>query len=159
MFQGLNQGATVYIFYRNEPRIVPGKVTSVNTHIPTYNPNQPMAMFNGLVTDLTVQVGNETIPFAGLPANGVMIDFPSKGMFLSIDSTAAYKEVDTAIAAFEQDLATVPAKQKLLEGYKSLRAEGNPEAQREKELSEMRSQLDEMKRMLSAALDSKSKED
>ena len=88
-----------------------------------------------------------------------MIDFPSKGLFLSIDSTAAYKEIDTAIAAFEQDLATVPAKQKLLEGYKSLRMEGNPEAQREKELSDMRTQLDELKRMLSAALDSKTKEE
>ena len=159
MFQSMAQGATVYLLYRNEPRIVPGKVTSVNTHIPTYNPNQPMSMFNGLVTDLVVQVGNETIPFAGLPANGVMVDFPSKGMFLSIDSSAAYKEVDTAIAALEQDLATVPTKTHQLEGYKNLRAEGNPEAQREKELADMRNQLDELKRMLSAALDSKTKEE
>lgn len=136
-----------------------GKVVSVNTHVPTYNPNQPMSMFNGLVTDISVQVGNETIPFAGLPANAVVADFPGKGMFLALDSTSIYREVDTAIEAFEQDLATVPAKTKLLEGYKQLRAEKNPEAQREKELSELRGQLDEMKRMLSAVLDSKQKEE
>jgi hypothetical protein len=162
MFQNLSQGASVTLFYRNEPRIITGKVASVNTHMPTYNPNQPMAMFNGLVTDITVQAGNESIPFAGLPANGVVADFPSKGMFLAIDSAAAYREVDTAIAAFEQDLATVPEKQRLLEGYKKLRLEKNPEARREaeweKERAEMRGQIEEMKQMLSAVLGSKAKE-
>ena len=159
MFQSISQGASVSILYRNEPRIVTGKVVSANTHVPTYNPNQPMSMFNGLVTDLSVQVGNETIPFAGLPANAVVADFPGKGIFLALDTTSIYREVDTAIEAFEQDLATVPAKTKLLEGYKQLRAEKNPEAQREKELSELRGQLEEMKRMLSAVLDSKQKEE
>lgn len=133
-----------------------GKVLSVNTHVPQYNPNQPMAMFNGLVTDISVQVGNETIPFAGLPANGVVADFPAKGLFLAIDSAAAYREVDTAIDALEQDLSTVTAKTALLEGYRKLRMEKNPEvkreAQREKELADLRGQLDEMKRMLAAAL-------
>ena len=164
MFQNMTQGASVSIFYRNEPpRIVTGKVASVNTHMPAYNPNQPMAMFNGLVTDITVQVGNDSIPFVGLPANGVVADFPSKGMFLAIDNAAAYRELDTAINAFEQDLATVPAKQKLLEGYKNIRRESNPEAkreaQREKEMSDLRGQLEEMKQMLSAVIGAKTKEE
>lgn len=160
MFQNLTQGASVTIFFRNEPpRIETAKVVSINTHMPGYNPNQPMAMFNGLVTDITVQIGNETIPFAGLPANGVVADFPSKGMYLSVDSSAAYRELDSAINAFEQDLATVPSKQKLLEGYKSLRVKNNPEAQREKEMSEMRGQLNEMQRMLSEILGTKPKEE
>lgn len=160
MFQNLTQGASVTIFFRNEPpRIETAKVVSINTHMPGYNPNQPMAVFNGLVTDITVQIGNETIPFAGLPANGVVADFPSKGMYLSVDSSAAYRELDSAINAFEQDLATVPSKQKLLEGYKSLRVKNNPEAQREKEISEMRGQLNEMQRMLSEILGTKSKEE
>ena len=140
-----------------------GKVLSVNTHMPAYNPNQPMALFNGLVTDITVQVGNETIPFAGLPASAVVADFPAKGIFLAIDSAAAYREVDTAINAFEQDLATVPQKQKQLEGYKKLREEKNPEvkreAQREKELSEIKGQLSEMRQMLSAIYGTKPKEE
>ena len=80
MFQGLTQGATVSLFYKNEPRVENGRVIAVNTHIPTYNPNQPMAMFNGPVTDITVQVGNDTIPFSGLPASGVVADFPDKGL-------------------------------------------------------------------------------
>lgn len=154
----MTQGASVSILYRNEPRIETGKVVSVNTHMPTYNPNQPMAMFNGLVTDLTVQVGSDTISFNALPANGVVADIPSKGIYLAIDSSAIYREVDTAIKAIEQDLATVPTKTKLLEGYKSLRLETNPDAQREKELSDLRGELSELKRMLSDALDSKNKD-
>lgn len=163
MFQSLTQGASVSILYRNEPRIVTGKVLSANTHIPTYNPNQPMSVFNGLVTDITVQVGNETIPFAGLPSNGVVANFPDKGLFLSTDPTTVFREVDNAVAALEQDLQTVPAKEKLLEGYKTLRTEANPEAKRdavrEKEMADMRGELSEMKRMLSAFLETKTKEE
>lgn len=163
MFQSLTQGASVSILYRNEPRIVTGKVMSANTHMPTYNPNQPMAMFNGLVTDISVQVGNETIPFAGLPANAVVADFPSKGLFLAIDESAAYREVDTAINAFEQDLATVPAKQQQLEGYKRLRMEKNPEVKREvlreKEMAELKGQISEMRQLLSALVGTKNKEE
>lgn len=158
MFQGLTQGASVSILYRNEPRIETGKVVSVNTHMPTYNPNQPMAMFNGLVTDLTVQIGSDTISFASLPANGVVADMPNKGLYLAIESAAVHREVDNAIKAIEQDLATVPTKTKLLEGYKNLRMENDPEAQREKELSDLRGELSDMKRMLSAFLETKEKE-
>jgi len=163
MFQGITQGASISILYRNEPRIVTGKVVSANTHVPAFNPNQPMNMFNGLVTDLTVQVGNETIPFVGLPANGVVANFPDKGIFLAEDSAAIFREVDNAVTTIEQDLATVPAKQKMLEGYKRIRQESNPEAkrdaQREKEMSDLRGELSEMRRMLSEFLGAKSKEE
>ena len=158
MFQGLTQGASVSILYRNEPRILTGKVLSVNTHVPVYNPSQPMSVFNGLVTDITVQVGNDTIPFAGLPANGVVANFQDKGMFLSTDAAAVLREIDNAVIALEQDLATVPEKQKLLDGYKTLRQESNPDAAKEKELADMRNELSEMKQMLSALIGTKEKE-
>lgn len=130
----------------------------MNTHVPVYNPNQPMSVFNGLVTDITVQVGNDTIPFAGLPANGVIANFQDKGMFLSTDTSAVLREIDNAVIALEQDLATVPEKQKLLDGYKTLRQETNPDAAKEKELADMRSELSEMKQMLSALIGTKEKE-
>ena len=163
MFQNMTQGASVSILYRNEPRIVTGKVVAVNTHMPTYNPQQPMAMFNGLVTDLSVQVGNETIPFAALPANAVVANFPEKGLFLAEDEAAVFREVDNAVSTIEQDLSTVPAKQKLLEGYKLLRQEKNPEAkrdaQREREMSALRGEIAEMRQMLSALVGTKPKEE
>lgn len=163
MFQSLTQGSSVSILYRAEPRIVTGRVVSVYPHAPAYNPNQPMSIFNGIVTDLTVQVGNETIPFAGLPANGVVADFPEKGLFLAEEEAAIIREIDKDIYALEQDLDTVPAKQKLLEGYRRLRTEKNPEAKRdaehEKEMLALRGELTEMKRMLSAFIGTKTKEE
>ena len=66
MFQGMSQGTTLYILYKNDPRMEKGRVVSVNTHLPQFNPSQPQAMFGGMVTDLTVAVGSDTIPFAGL---------------------------------------------------------------------------------------------
>lgn len=130
--------------------------------MPTFNANQPMTMFNGLVTDISVQVGNDTIPFAGLPANGVVANFPDKGMFIAEDSAAVFREVENAVKAIEQDLATVPAKKKMLEGYRQIRQESDPDAKRdalrEKEMADLKEELAEMRKMLSAALGTKSKE-
>ena len=156
MFQNIQQGATLYVLYKNEPRIVEAKVLSLNTHIPTYNPAQPMAMFNGLVTDMTLQVGNDTIPFAGLPANGSMANFPDKGLFLSIERDTVLREVNAAISALQQDIDAVPAKEKLLAGYKDIRLELSPEVKREvkqeQDMTELRAQVAELKELLSAAL-------
>ena len=79
MFQALTQGATLYVLYKNEPRMEKGRIVSVNTHLPQFNPSQPQAMFGGMVTDLTVSVGNETIPFAGLPATASVANFADDG--------------------------------------------------------------------------------
>ena len=159
MFQNIQQGATLYVLYKNEPRIVEAKVLSLNTHIPTYNPAQPMAMFNGLVTDMTLQVGNDTIPFAGLPANGSMANFPDKGLFLSIERDTVLREVNAAISALQQDIDAVPAKEKLLACYKDIRLELSPEVKREvkqeQDMTELRAQVAELKELLSAALGTK----
>lgn len=152
MFQSLTQGATVSILYRNTPNVVDAKVLSVNTHMPQFNPQQPMAMMNGLVTDVTVQAGNDTIPFSGLPANGVVANFPDKGMFISTDRNAVLREVDSAVNSLKQDLESVPAKEQLLKGYESLRLELNPgmkkEAKQEEEMNAIKSEMAEMKSLL-----------
>lgn len=129
MFQALSQGAIISLFYKNEPRVVDGRVISVNTHMPTYNPNQPMAMLNGPVTDITVQVGNDTIPFAGLPANGVVANFPDKGLFISDDRNIVNREMESMATALEQDLEQVPAKQKMLASLRDMIQQSHPEKQ------------------------------
>jgi hypothetical protein len=108
MFQALTQGSTVSILYKNIPKVADGRVISVNTHMPVYNPQQPLSMMNGPVTDITVQVADETIPFAGLPANGIVANFPEKNLFLSTDKTAIVREVEMTADSFRQDLKAVP---------------------------------------------------
>ena len=163
MFQSLSQGVIIPILYKNEPRVVDGKIVSVNTHMPTYNPTQPMAMLNGPVTDITVQVGNETIPFAGLPANGVVANFPDKGLFIATDRTAVLREIESMAAVSKQALEQVPAHQKMVESCESLLIQLQPERQKEaqqaQEIESLKTQLtsintkfDKMVEMLSAKL-------
>lgn len=148
MFQGLSQGAALTILYRNEPRVATGKVVSVNTHMPIYNPNQPMAMFNGPVTDITVQVGNDTIPFVGLPANGVTANFADKGLFVAIDKNSVIRELESLQAASEQALEQMPFHENMVSSCKRLLIENQPErqkeAQREQEIESLKTQLSTM---------------
>ena len=163
MFQGLTQGATIPVLYKNIPRVADGRVISVNTHMPTYNPQQPLAMMNGPVTDITIQVGNETIPFAGLPANGVVANFPEKGLFLATDRTAILREIEAMASASRQVLASVPDHQKMVAACEDLILQLNPElkkeAQQAQELSDLRGQVAELKTMLSAFIGTKTKEE
>lgn len=163
MFQNLTQGATIPVLYKNIPRVADGRVISVNTHMPTYNPQQPLAMMNGPVTDITLQVGNETIPFAGLPANGVVANFPEKGLFLATDRTAILREIEAMASASRQVLASVPDHQKMVAACEDLILQLNPElkkeAQQAQELSDLRGQVAELKTMLSAFIGTKTKEE
>ena len=163
MFQGLSQGATLYILYKNEPRLEKGRITSVNTHLPQFNPNQPQAMFNGMVTDLTVAVGSETIPFAGLPANASVANFPDKGIFISEDQGMAVNEITSMRDNSKRIVDSYDAHKTLYERCDALLLSLNPEKQKElqnaREMEALKGELAEMKRMLSAVLGTKPKEE
>jgi len=159
MFQGLTQGGTISVLYRNIPKVAEGKVLSVSTHLPQYNPQQPLAMMNGPVTDITVQVGSDTIPFVGLPANGVVANFPDKGYFISTDRAAILREIESMIAASKQILESVPAHQKLVSDCEALLLELNPEKKKEaeqaKEMTELKNEIAELKKLLLASKEPK----
>lgn len=163
MFQSLSQGALLPILYKNEQRVEEGKVVAVNTHMPIYNPSQPMAILNGPVTDITVQVGNETIPFAGLPANGLVANFPDKGLFIATDKAAVVREIESLAAASKQAIEQYPVHKEMLEKWEALLLRLQPEKQKEaqqaQEIESLKTQLatmsgkfDKMVEMLSAKL-------
>lgn len=162
MFQGLSQGATLYILYKNDPRMERGRVISVNTHLPQFNPAQPQAMFNGMVTDLTVAVGNETIPFAGLPATASVANFPDKGMFVSEDQGMVVNEITAMRDNSQRIVESYDAHKAMRDKCDALLLSLNPERQKEmqnaKEMADLKGELAEMKEMLSAFLGSKTKE-
>ena len=163
MFQGLSQGATLYILYKNDPRMERGRVISANTHLPQFNPAQPQAMFGGMVTDLTVSVGNETIPFAGLPATASMANFPDKGMFVSEDQGMIINEITSMRDNSQRIVDSYETHKALRDKCDTLLLSLNPDKQKEmqnaKEMEALRGQLAEMKQMLSAVLGSKTKEE
>lgn len=163
MFQSLSQGGSLYIFHKNEPKVDVGRIISVNTHLPQYNPNQPQAMFNGMVTDITVSVGNETIPFIGLPASASVANFPDKGLFLSEDKGLVVNEITTLRDNCKRIIDSFDVNKSMFEKYDGLLVSLNPDKQREAqaamEMAALKGELSEMKRMLSALIGTKSKEE
>ena len=159
----MTQGATLFILHKNEPKVEMGRVVSVNTHLPQYNPNQPQAMFNGMVTDLTVSVGSDTIPFLGLPATASTANFADKGLFISEDQGLVVNEITTLRDNSKRIIDSYETNKDLFEKYETLLISLNPDKQREvksaKELAALKDELSEMKRMLSAILGTKTKEE
>ena len=163
MFQGLSQGATVYVLHKNDPKVERGRVISVNTHMPQYNPAQPQAMFNGMVTDLTVSIGNDTSSFTALPANASVANFNDRGLFISDDMNLVVGEITSMRDNSQRVIDSYDAHKSLRDRCDELLVSLNPERQKElrteKEMSELRNQLDELKKMLSAALGTKTNEE
>lgn len=159
----MTQGATLFILHKNEPKIEMGRVVSVNTHLPQYNPNQPQAMFNGMVTDLTVSVGSDTIPFLGLPASASTANFADKGLFISEDQGLVVNEITTLRDNSKRIIDSYETNKDLFDKYEALLISLNPDKQREvksaQELAALKDELSEMKRMLSAILGTKTKEE
>lgn len=162
MFQGLSQGATLYILYKNEPRMEAGRVISVNTHLPQFNPTQPQAMLGGMVTDLTASVGSETIPFAGLPANASVANFPDRGIFISDNQALIMNELTSMRDNSQRVVDSYDAHKALRDKCDALLLSLNPEKQKEmqnaKEMADLKGELAELKQMLSAVLGTKQKE-
>ena len=163
MFQGLTQGATLWIFYKNDPKVEKGRIVSVNTHLPQYNPAQPQALFNGMVTDLTVMVGSETIPFAGLPANASVANFPDRGLFISEDQGLVINEITSMRDNSQRIVDSYEAHKDLRDKCDALLVSLNPEKKKEmqaaKEMADLKEELAELKSMLSVVLGTKKEED
>lgn len=163
MFQSLQQGATLYVLYKNEPRVEKSRVLSLNTHVPQFNPSQPQAMFSGMVTDLTVSIGSDTIPFAGLPATASVANFPDKGLFISEDQGLVINELTAMRDNSQRIVDSYEAHKTLRDKCDALLLSLNPEKQKEmqnaKDVAELKGELADLKRMLSAVLGTKTKED
>ena len=152
----MTQGATLFILYKNDPKVEKGRVISLNTHVPQFNPSQPQALFNGLVTDLTVSVGSETIPFAGLPATASVANFPDKGMFVSEDQGMIVNELTAMRDNSQRIVDGYEAHKALRDKCDALLLSLNPEKQKEaqnaKDVAELKGELADLKQMLSAFL-------
>ena len=163
MFQSIQQGATIFILYKNDPKVEKGRVVSINTHIPQFNPSQPQAMFGGIVTDLGIAVGSETVNLAGLPATASMANFPDKGMFVSEDQGMVINELTAMRDNSQRVVDSYDAHKSLRDKCDALLLSLNPEKQKEmqnaKDVAELKGELADLKRMLSAVLGTKSKED
>lgn len=161
----------VYILYKNEPKMVEARVVSANTHPQMPNPNNPMAILNGPVTDLTVSVeGKNLPPFQGLSPQAMMATFSSEGMFLSEDIGLVKKEMQSERDAHQRIVDSYKPSKEMIAKYDTLFLAIDKDKQREvaqaKEIADLKAQLsdtngklDEMMALFSAVLGKKKKEE
>ena len=161
----------VFILYKNDPRVVEARVVSANTHPQMPNPNNPMAILNGPVTDLTVSVDGKNLPpFQGLSPQAMMATFSSDNMVLSEDMALIKNEMKSAREAHQRIVDSYQPSKEMVEKYDALFLSYDPDKRKEleqaKEIAELKSQLadtngklDEMMVALSAVLGKKTKKE
>lgn len=163
MFQSLTQGASLYILHRNDPKVEVGRIIAVNTHLPQYNPSQPQSLLGGMVTDLTVAVGDVTIPFASLPASASVANFPDRGMYISENQAMVVQELTAMRDNSQRIVDSYDAHKALLDKCEALLLSLNPEKQKEvqsaKEMAALKGELAEIKKMLSGFVGTQNKEE
>ena len=147
------------MLYKNEPRVEKSRVISLNTHVPQFNPSQPQALFSGMVTDLNVAIGNETLNLAGLPATASVANFPDKGMFVSEDQGMLINELTAMRDNSQRVVDSYDAHKALRDKCDALLVSLNPEKQKEmqnaKDVAELKGELADLKRMLQEVIGTK----
>jgi hypothetical protein len=157
MFQGLPQasnqiaqGSSLYILNRKDFTVTSATVTSVSQpHITKSVQTNPSLAMQGLVVDLSLNIGNETVSVE-FPLNGVSANYLEKGWFVSPDSQVISNEIKSMDNASKQFLAQKPWHEMVIEKSPALLMQLNPqmqkEAQQAEEIAVLREQIEEMKR-------------
>lgn len=144
------QGTTLQILNRKDMTLIPATVTNVSApHVPKEAQTNPTLVWQGLVVDLTLQMGSETTTVE-YPVNGTSASYPKQGWFISPDPLVVSREVESMDKVSDQALATMPWHKLVKERGPQLILQLNPEkrkeAQQEREITMLKSQIEEMKR-------------
>lgn len=164
------QGATLYVFNRKDFTVAMANVLNVSQpHVSKAAQTNPALGMQGFVVDLTISIGNETTSVE-YPVNSPGANYPEKGWYISPDRMAVTREVEAASNTSKQFLAQRPFHEMVVQKAPALIMQLNPErqleAQQAEKISRLESQLaeisgkfDQMVGMLSAAVNTKPKED
>lgn len=164
------QGATLYLFNRKDFTVAMASVLNVSQpHVSKAAQTNPALGMQGFVVDLTLSIGNETTSVE-YPVNSPGANYPEKGWYISPDRMAVTREVEAASNTSKQFLAQRPFHEMVVQKAPALIMQLNPErqleAQQAEKISRLESQLaeisgkfDQMVGMLSAAVNTKQKED
>jgi hypothetical protein len=164
------QGATLYVFNRKDFTVAMANVLNVSQpHVSKAAQTNPALGMQGFVVDLTISIGNETTSVE-YPVNSPGANYPEKGWYISPDRMAVTREVEAASNTSKQFLAQRPFHEMVVQKAPALIMQLNPErqleAQQAEKISRLESQLaeisgkfDQMVGMLSAAVNTKQKED
>lgn len=157
----MRSGAPLYVLHRNEPRVEVGEVLNVSQPTPQFN----AAYNNGMLTppkmyvDVRIKVGEQTIDLQKLQSDMSVAD--CNGMVVSETKDAIINEVAALSKISQGVLDSVDHHQDVVSRCAALMEELNPdvkrEAERTKEMNDLRAEVADLKGMLSQLLNTKTK--
>ena len=160
MFQNLRKGQSLYVLYKSEPRVEIAEVDTVGVPTPQFsatNFSQSQYMQPKNTIDIKVKIGDQVIDLQKLPADSDIADFAANGMVISTNRDCILAELETMrtsslriLDSIDKHKGNVDACTKLIE---DLNPQLKQEAERNKEIDGLKSEIATMKDMLSKILE------
>lgn len=151
MFQGLRQGALIYILDKRKPELTTAQVISVSNPMPRYNATTPMAGIEQVV-DISAMTATGQIDYKQLPAMASVANFGTESVVVSDSKEAMTAEVEAMTRASQAVLASVPYHQNIVSKRDEMLLQLNPEAakakQQEQEIASLNAKIAGMESML-----------
>ncbi len=147
----------MYVLYKNEPKVDLGEVVSVSAAAPQFQNvyNAGMIQPPKMVVDVKLKVGDSVIDLQKLPSDVDTADFAS-GMVVSERKDAIMNEIDMLRKSSEKVLESMDYHRSVVGKCGELLGQLNPQiaedARRVQEMQTMRSDIDQIKEMLSQFL-------
>ena len=153
MFQSVRPNSPIYVFHKGDnPRLETGYVVNQPIPKPKYQMPNAFGQPQELVVDLVIKLNDITVNMNAIPAQLDIADSYSNGENLVIsDSREAMNSEILSLKQKSIDIInSVPYHKNLITTYEKLLSDFNPEMAekqaQQKEISELRAQMDEMSR-------------
>ena len=155
MFSNLLPNSTLYIFDLNgdKKKILTGSITGVSIPKPKYT------SFNNsyeYIVDIKANIGGNTREFKDVP-NGAVAVFDDFILAENKDVLSTY--LTTNMQNSQNIIDSVDKHKKLIESYKTGLAELNPETKSEKEISNLKEQMNKIEELLMSMAKEKTKKE
>lgn len=153
MFQSVRPNSPIYVFHKGDnPRLETGYVVNQPIPKPKYQMPNAFGQPQELVVDLVIKLNDITVNMNAIPAQLDIADSYSNGENLVIsDSREAMNSEILSLKQKSIDIInSAPYHKSLINTYDKLLSDFNPEMAekqaQQKEISELRAQMDEMSR-------------
>ena len=153
MFQSVRPNSPIYVFHKGDnPRLETGYVVNQPIPKPKYQIPNAFGQPQELVVDLVIKLNDVTVNMNAIPAQLDIADSYSNGENLVIsDSREAMNSEILSLKQKSIDIInSAPYHKNLISTYDKLLSDFNPEMAekqaQQKEISELRAQMDEMSR-------------
>lgn len=154
MFQGLRQGALLYILDKRKLELEIGQVMSVSNPMPRYNASQPN-LIGGIeqVVDVSVMTKNGQTDYKQLPAMSCVANFGNDGVVVADNRDGMTAEIEAMCRASQSVLSSVPFHQSVIAKRDEMLSALNPELakskQQEQEIANLNAKIANMECIMS----------